>query len=278
MDRRNLVVRPPFESMAVLRYTARVQHVPDNKGDALRVVFSASQRDRLVACGYELVDKVALHMPSDRLPEFVPLRNDQTKRRRFNNVDTAGAPDAVPEAQGGPGGRAAPEDGPGVDTLVLPSSSAFPGYTTPQQLCDIVELGFWVGDTFYTPLYRWPKVRGSRNDAFNQQHPKDKDSLASWNTNWENRMKEYYNLIKRPNDVYENLPLAQKKESCWPSADHLAPDHASFATRKISKQQLRLPLPPAEGQSGNARGLFTLVFETVRERLADRHLRQLAPF
>ena len=49
MDRRNLVVRPPFESMAVLRYTDRVQHVPDNKGDALRVVFSASQRDCLIA-------------------------------------------------------------------------------------------------------------------------------------------------------------------------------------------------------------------------------------
>ena len=60
---RQLVVRPPFDGMALLRPTNRVSAVPDNRPTALRLVFTAVQRDKLIACGYEQVIDIVPHLP-----------------------------------------------------------------------------------------------------------------------------------------------------------------------------------------------------------------------
>ena len=60
---RQLVVRPPFDGMALLRPTNRVSAVPDNRPTALRLVFTAVQRDKLIACGYEQEIDIVPHLP-----------------------------------------------------------------------------------------------------------------------------------------------------------------------------------------------------------------------
>jgi len=273
MDRRHLVVRPPFESMALLRWTSRVTCVPDNAGQAFRVVFTAIQRDRLVACGYEVVTEVRFHMPSDRLSDFQPRRQEEPQKKRRVVVPVAAA--AAGQESAATGGAPLPvypDDGPGVDTLVLPAQ--VPTYSTPQELCDIIEKGFYLSPEsgFQTPLYRWPSTKDKRRTRFLQQHPRaGTQAFESYNDTFSNRLKEYYNLISRHQEVWAKLPQSYRGPDTWPSADHLQRQHDSFATRRIHKESLRLPLP-------RKHSLFALVTDTVKAQFSQRSLIFKQPF
>ena len=249
MDKRHHVIRPPFESAVLLQWTDRVTFVPDNKPTPhFRLVFNAAQRDKLVSCGYQEVKQLSVHMPSDPLSDFVSLRSERPeKRRRVAQVDSNSS-----QMQD------IPHSGPGVDSVRI--YKTIPDYKTPQQLCDIVEKGYFHEGVYYSPMYRIPPTKQERQSIYNQTCPGGR-GFDTWNNNVENRWKEYLNLINHAQRAFELM--SEKDKSAWGDASHLVPSHDLFRTMCINKTALRSPLGKDNGKVVGDR-----VCETVRSRFA----------
>ncbi len=247
---RDVVVRPPFEGMALLRPTDRVSFVPDNRPTAMRLVFTATQRDKLIACGYELVVDIVPHLPSDRLSQFeeAPAQPVRKRRERTAVLSAAGADseEDPSEGSGEPGreksAKTAPSSGVGVDTLSMPKNYTVPDYKTAQELCDQIEVGYFHNDVYITPIYRWPSTKDVRRKWL-QEHGTSlyKQQFDRFNNNYENRLKEYYNILSNPTLVFDRLGAAVQQEIG--AAENLVPGHTSFSTVTITKEPLRAPYP-----------------------------------
>jgi len=270
---RDVVVRPPFEGMALLRPTDRVSFVPDNRPTAMRLVFTAIQRDKLIACGYELVVDIVPHLPSDRLSQFEEAPAQPVRKRRERTLvqsAAGGTEEDPPEASeqdssgAGEGGRhtrpkTAPSSGEGVDTLKMPINYTVPDYQTAQELCDQVEVGYFDKDVYITPIYRWPATKDARRKWL-QHHglSSHRQHFDRFNNNYENRLKEYYNILANPGLVFGRMGPAIQQEIG--AAEHLVPDHTSFSTVTITKEPLRAAYPDRK----------TPAIQRVRDLVRDR--------
>jgi hypothetical protein len=278
---RQLVVRPPFDGMALLRPTNRVSAVPDNRPTALRLVFTAVQRDKLIACGYEQVIDIVPHLPSDRLLGFEETPTEPTRKRRAR-TSVASAGDIEPagygeraEDEGQDDSRSmrpkpAPTSGAGVDALTMPVKCTIPDYKTPQELCNHIELGYYQDDVYISPMYRWPKNQADRR-KWMSVNGVSSSLFKSFNNNYENRLKEYYNLLENPTQVYERMKEGPAKTAIG-DKHNLDPTHACFFSVTIPKDALRLAYPDSTTSA------IQRVRSCVQKRCETMRREYLTPF
>ena len=123
--------------------------------------------------------------------------------------------------------KPAPTSGADVDALTMPVKCTIPDYKTPQELCNHMELGYYQDDVYISPMYRWTKNQADRRKWMCENGVSSNvlSLFKSFNNNYENRLKEYYNLLENPTQVYERMKEGPAKTAIG-DKQNLDPTHS----------------------------------------------------